>query len=251
MIKPAATIEDVISKLDEIIEWSILNKSRVGYFATLYRRMTIAVKVGIANNGFEDGARMELLDVQFANRYFDAWQAYSDKQPCTKSWTLAFDACSNGKLICLQHLLLGINTHINLDLCIAAAGCCPGDKIFDLEHDFNSINDVIAQQSQLLQDALEKIWFPMRVLRDISNNKEETVLNFSIDTARSCSWANAIALAHCEDEMKQELISRINGTVGNIGNKIINPGRWMNFLLKPVRWMESKDVGKIITILRE
>lgn len=247
----AITIEDVIARLDGIIEWSLLNKSRQGYFATLYRRMTIAVKQGIETNAFQDGKRMELLDVKFANRYFDAWNAYSNGQPCSKAWMVAFNACKNDQLICLQHLLLGINTHINLDLCIATAACCPGDKIYDIESDFNKINEVIATQSQAVQDALCKVWFPLRALTNIVNNKEKAVLNFSIDTARTCSWANAIALAHCTDQVSHELVSRIDNMVVGIGNKIMNPGLWMNFLIKPVRWMERKDVGKIIMLLKE
>lgn len=245
------TIDNVISQLDKIIEWSLTNKSRVGYFATLYRRMTMAVKQGIENNAFQDGKRMEQLDVLFANRYFDAWSSYSNKQPCSKAWMLAFDACNNSKLICLQHLLLGINTHINLDLCIATAACCPGDKIYDLESDFNKINEVIATQSQLVQDALERIWFPLRMLNDIANNKVKAVLNFSIDTARNVSWANAVALAHCNTEAKQDMIGGIDNTVVEIGKKVINPGLWMSFILKPVRWMEPKDEGKIINLLKE
>ena len=247
----ATTIQEVVSKLDNIIDWRLTNQSRIGYFATLYRRMTVAVQQGIINNIFQDGKRMEQLDVDFANRYFFAWNAYSNKQPCSSAWTLAFDACENSGLICLQHLILGINTHINLDLCIAAAECCPGDKIYGLESDFNTINAVIATQSQLVQNTLCKVWFPLTALNDIANNQEKAVLNFSIDTARSCSWANAIALAQTNDQTKNGLISQIDKTVVEIGGKVINPGFWINFILKPVRLMESSDVSKIITLLKD
>lgn len=247
----ANTIDDVISQLDTIINWSIANKSRVGYFAVLYRRMTVAVQQGIVNHIFEDGKRMEQLDVDFANRYFAAWDSYANRQPCSNSWKLAFDACQNSGLICLQHLILGINTHINLDLCIATAECCPGDKIFDLQTDFNKINDVIAIQSQLIQDTLCKIWFPLKALNKIGNNQEKAVLNFSIDTARSCSWANAIALAHADNQTKETMISQIDRTVVAIGNKVISPGFWINFILKPVRLMESSDVSTIINLLKD
>jgi hypothetical protein len=39
---------------------------------------------------------------------------------------------------------MGINTHINLDLAIAAALTSPGTAIYSLEKDFNKINDVIS-----------------------------------------------------------------------------------------------------------
>ncbi len=59
----ADTIEYEISRLDEIIEWSLGQKSRGGYFATLYRRLTIAVKQGIEDNYFLYNRRMEPEDV--------------------------------------------------------------------------------------------------------------------------------------------------------------------------------------------
>jgi hypothetical protein len=244
------TIEEVIAQLDKIIEWSLTNKSRIGYFATLYRRMTIAVQQGILNNSFQDGKRMEQLDIIFASRYFTAWNAYINKQPCSNAWCTAFDACQNPDLIVLQQLILGINTHINLDLCIAAAECCPGNKIYDLQSDFEKINQIIEAQSQLMQNTLCNICFPLKLLTNISNNKEKAVLNFSIDTARKCSWANAIVLAGASDSIKSGHISQIDNMVVELAKKIINPGAWINFILKPVKWTESKDVGQLIGVLK-
>ena len=52
----------------------------MGHFASLYRHMTIAVKNEIDNKRFVDGSRMEQLDVNFANRYPEAWQAYTSQK---------------------------------------------------------------------------------------------------------------------------------------------------------------------------
>ncbi|MEO5782294.1 MAG: DUF5995 family protein, partial [Ginsengibacter sp.] len=144
---PATSIIEVITELDKVIEWSKLNQSRIGYFASLYRNMTIVVQRGIANKFFDDSARTERLDVTFANRYLQAWQAYTNKQKCSAAWQKTFDFCNNNNLVVLQHLILGINTHINLDLAIAAAETCPGEKIYDLQNDFEKINVVIAAQT--------------------------------------------------------------------------------------------------------
>lgn len=247
----ATTITEVISKLDDIIAWSIMRNSRMGYFATLYRQMTVAIQQGILNNSFEDGRRMEELDVRFANRYFVAWEAYTNKQPCSNAWCAAFDACDNSSLIVLQHLILGISTHINMDLCIATAESCPGDKIYDLKNDFNKINDLIAEQAQLVQNTLTKVWFPLRFLNKISGGQEKAVLNFSIGTARSASWASAVALAHADGSLKNGLITQIENLVIELSKRVINPGIWVSFILRPVRMMESKNVGHIIGLLKE
>lgn len=248
MIK-ATSLTEVIFHLDTIIAWSKQHQSRIGYFAALYRRMTIAVQNGIAANIFADGKRMEHLDVMFANRYLQAWEAYINKQKCTNAWCASFDACSNKSLIVLQHLLIGINTHINLDLGIAAADVCPGDKIYDLQNDFEKINNVIASITQAVQDDLTEIWFPLKTLTQIANNRHEAVLNFSINNARKASWVNAIALAAVQGEARSNYIDMIDRTVVKIANRIANPGFATSFILKPVLFMENKDVSKNIDLL--
>ncbi|MCY7420770.1 MAG: DUF5995 family protein [Chitinophagaceae bacterium] len=250
MIK-AQTLPDVIAHLDNIIDWSIHHNSRIGYFASLYRQMTLAVKNEIGNKRFVDGGRMEDLDVNFANRYLQAWEAYTTGQKCSNAWCAAFDACNNSSLVVLQHLILGINTHINLDLGIAAAQTCPGEKIYALQSDFESINNIIASLSQQVQDKLANIWFPLRILKKISNKKEEAVLNFSINTARKTSWANGVALAMVQGAAQSDYINLMDNTVESVANRIMKPGFFVGLLLRPVNWMESKDVSKIIKILNE
>lgn len=118
---PATTIDDVIQQLTAIVEWSKQNNARMGYFAALYRKVTIQVKKGIQENYFDNGPRMERLDVIFANRYIQACYQYQTGQTPTQSWVRAFNATQHWWPIVLQHLLLGMNAHINLDLGIAAA----------------------------------------------------------------------------------------------------------------------------------
>src|SRR6185436_12897681 len=101
-------IADVVTRLDQIIRQSENTGDKAGYFAALYKRMTVAVTEGVAKNQFEDGARMERLDTAFGQRYFAAYDAYQSGQACTASWKNVFEAGSNNGLIVLQHLLLGI-----------------------------------------------------------------------------------------------------------------------------------------------
>ena len=244
------TIAGVIDKLDAIISWSRAHQSPMGYFAMLYRRMTMAVRDGINNNLFEDGARMEQLDTVFASRYLDAWDAYAGQQRCTNAWYTTFEACGNNRLIVLQHLLAGVNAHINLDLGIAAAAIAPGEKIFSLQNDFDKINDVIATLTQSVQDSLAKIWFPLRALERISNNSQEAVLNFSITAARKTAWANAVALAFIQADLRDTHISTIDAAVVTIANRIIHPGMMTAILLSTVRSMENQAVTENIDLLQ-
>jgi len=246
----AATITDVIKRLDEIIAWSKVQNHRIGYFATLYRGMTVAVQKGIAANLFEDANRMERLDVIFANRYLDAWQCYQNKQACTASWKTAFDASASNNLTVVQHLLLGINTHINLDLAIAAAETSKDADIFSLQKDFEKINEIIASLTEVTYNSLCKLWFPLRFLGKLTGNRHDAVVNFSIGKAREASWTNAVALFQCNEPARKSYINFIDGGVVMLANKIIEPGRYIKFLLAPVRFMEAKNVAKNIELLQ-
>ena len=242
-------MQDVVNQLNQIIEQCAATKNKAGYFAALYKRMTVAVMNGIAANQFEDGARMEKLDMIFAQRYLDAYTYYASKQPCSLSWQFTFDACADDSLIVLQQLLLGINTHINLDLAIAAAAVAPGNTIHALQNDFNHINDLIGSLVDDVQECLCEVWVPMRLLMRIANGKQIAVLNFSIDKARDASWANAILLSYMNKLQQNAYIEQMDALVRMLGTKIKSPGIGARFILESIRLMEYNDVARIIKLI--
>ena len=106
-MQEATTIDQVIEQLGEIVTWAEENNSPMGYFPALYKRVTELVKEKIDDgNGtyFEDNARMERLDVIFANRYLKAFHQYHHQQKgeLSQSWEVAFDACNHYWPIVLQ-----------------------------------------------------------------------------------------------------------------------------------------------------
>ena len=244
------TIPHVLYKLDEIVRWCENAGSRQGYFAALYRRMTLAVLEGMQQNIFADNSRMEKLDVIFANRYLEAWSAYQNKQPLSKGWQIAFSSSDNPALIVIQHLILGINTHINLDLGIAAAEACEGTDIFDMQTDFEKINLIMGSLVNETQEKLTKVWWPLAVISKIVNNRDDDVINFSIAAARKAAWANAIALAHADTHARTNYITGIDNSVTSIANRIIQPGYFINAKLKMVKMCEYNDVKKIIGLIK-
>lgn len=249
-MQKATSIGEVLLALDGIINWCRQHNNRTGYFAMLYRNMTVGVQKGIGQQFFEDAARMEKLDVIFANRYLDAWHGYQQNKACTQGWKTAFDASANNRLAVIQHLLLGISTHINLDLSIAAAETAQGSDIFLMEKDFEKINAVIASLTGATYDRLCRLWFPLRMLGRITANRHDAVVNFSIVKAREASWANAVALFTCAGKAREDYIQLIDGGVALLNQKIINPDRHINFLLTPVWYLESRNVARNILLLQ-
>jgi hypothetical protein len=84
-------IDFIIQQMDEIIERCIHKKSKLGYFAVLYRSVTAEVKNKIQVGYFDDNERMQKLVIIFSSRYLDAIQLFwKDEQP-SKSWQKAFE----------------------------------------------------------------------------------------------------------------------------------------------------------------
>jgi hypothetical protein len=245
----AETIDQVIERLNEIIYTAKENSSRLGYFASLYKRMTIGVKTGIAAGAFENGKRMEKLDVIFANRYLDAIDAYQSGNNLSICWLKAFEASKNESVTVLQHLLLGINAHINVDLGIAAVQTMQGESIKDLKNDFDKINNVIGDLINEVQDELSTISYPMKLVDKVFKNNDEAVAQFSINIARKEAWLFAEALSKIDNE--QKLISFTDNNIAFIASRIINPGLWSGFFYRIIRWFEWKDVSKIIAELNK
>ncbi|WP_347219952.1 DUF5995 family protein [Chryseobacterium sp.] len=243
------TIEEVLKELDKIIIWCKENKSPAGYFACTYRIMTAQVLKGIQQKKFEDNPRMILLDLAFAQRYIEAWENYRNGKKCSNSWYIAFEATKNKDFLILQHIFLGMNAHINLDLGISAASIMPYRKINPLKKDFENINTVIASINQKVQDSLNKICYPVQLIDQLSNGKDNVILDFAISKARDTSWATAVIASNTPNFLKEQVITIVDYAAAKVATQILNPKILTPTLLKELKKCESNDVVKNIEIL--
>lgn len=62
---------------------------------------------------FDDGVRMDRFDTFFGNRYFDAYDAWRRDRSGPRCWREAFGLLDDADTIIVQHLILGVNAHIN------------------------------------------------------------------------------------------------------------------------------------------
>lgn len=244
---------ELLHALDLTVGQAIANKSAGGYFAALYARMSRAVLEGIAAGRFDNGPRMERLMVVFGNRYLYALEQWNRKEHPGKAWNKAFEAAAANRVSILQHLLLGINAHINLDLGVAAGQIAPGAAIQGLKRDFETINDVIAGLVDVVQDKLAELSMPMRFLDRLAGTGDEQVANFSINVARSAAWQVAETYAGLGDEAGQRAcIADVDRMAASLAERILYPGFLPNLVLKPVKWFEPRDVsGNIRLLLRD
>jgi len=249
MPMPAQTIDDVIRSLDGIIDWAWDQNSRNGYFAALYRRVTRAVKDGIAQGRFQNGPRIEALDVNFANRYLQAFEQFRAGQEPTLSWRVAFQAASRWYPIVVQQLLAGINAHINLDLGIAAAQTAPGDQLPGLQTDFNQINTVLAELVGTVEKEIGEISPLIGLLQKFGLRTEAQIINFNMTIARDAAWNVAVNLASTSPGQMEAAIAEVDLRTGLLGKVVVSPPLLVKLKLLPIRVFENNHIRRVLDVL--
>ena len=244
------SLKEVLVELDSIIEERMACNSSAAVFAYVYRRTTREIEAGISEGVFEDPDRMEAFDVIFANLYIEAYRKWRAGERVSGAWQLAFDA-DTGSLTLIQHLLLGMNAHINLDLGIAASRVMKGRPILDLESDFHRVNDILFRLTDEMQDRLGRV-SPLMILLDwIGKRSDERIVDFSLEKARAYSWKNALRLWETPGEELPGRIATIDGFVSGIGEIIKQPrSRISRAALWLIKKFEDDDVPSILDRLR-
>lgn len=242
----AETIEDVLRLLREIVDESIRAGSRIGYFAALYRQITVAVARAIEDDVFDDGERMSRLDAAFANRYLAALHAWqTDEQP-SRSWRASFRAGEEHRPVLVQHLVLGVNAHINLDLPIAAARLCPGDAIAGLKRDFDLVNGILTASLGGLQVALAELSPLLGALDVVLGRFDEEIVGFNVVKARKEAWEAAELLARQPAEAQAATEKLLDRYASGLARAVLAPPFPLPAALDLLRATERTGVAATI-----
>lgn len=245
----ATSLDAVLKPLDRIIETSIAERSALGYFPALYRRVTVGVESAIARSSFDDNERMERFDRIFAERYLDAYANFRLSKPCSKSWAAAFENSDRYPLTVLQHLLLGMNAHISFDLGIAAAEVA-GDDPLSLKADFYQINEILGSLMKDTQRRLARIFGPLRLVDLLLGSRDEKLSMFSIGYARDRAWNQTLELCLADPERRVSILQERDEAVASFAGCLVRPASvWIRMILLLVRAFERGDVRKRIQML--
>ena len=230
------SIEKIIEELESITTQNYKNKCLMGIFSAVYCRTTNAIHHAIVEKRFEDPKRMEILDVHFAMRYIDAYKEYERGNHITASWEKAFEATKHNEYLLLQHLLVGMNAHIMLDLAVSSAQISPKESIHTLRNDFMTVNDVLFELIDDFQEIINMNAPMLKVLDGIGLKLDEFLIAKGIENARRKAWEFAVQLAFLEGQEFESEVQRIDLEVASISTKILESPT----ILKPLKWMISK-----------
>lgn len=246
-------LDAVIGELESLVAntlGGLVAPIRIGYFASLYLRVTCTIRERMGTGYFDDDARMERLDAAFAARYLAAVKAFMSHEPTLEAgWATALQATGESSLLVVQQLLLSMNPHINLDLAQAAVDTCPGPLLAPLHDDFMKITAVLEGIIPTTVSEIGSLSPLIGMLNYFDEHGEVEVLNFGMSEARNAAWAWATRLNVLPPNGRQGEISIMNQAIAALGQKIRDPGFVLGRAVDFVKSFESNDAAAIIGVL--
>ena len=242
------TYDGVVGAIEGIVDRCAAEGDRIGYFASMYLAVTKTVRQRAIDGRFEDPARMERFVTRFADRYLDAERAWRRGAPCAESWQRAFRAAGRWRPIFLQHVLLGINAHINLDLGITASEV-GGGSMDAVRSDFDAVNDVLSDLVDGCQGALGSVSPWLDLVDRIGGEGDETLIRFSLIAARRQAWSVAVRLSTLTGIERVRAIDAIDAATVGVARAVEHPGLPASALLLAVRAREHAEPADVMRLL--
>ncbi|WP_154855998.1 DUF5995 family protein [Cyclobacterium xiamenense] len=181
-------------------------------FLGCYTLMSQAMHEAIEEGQFTNAPWVSRLLLRFSEYYFEALSRYDqdpDRSPLV--WRQVHDACLNPEINVTQHLLLGVNAHINYDLPLALHDCLaenwlqlPEKEKESLRTDHELVNEIIARTIDTVQDSIvnPSSW-TMEALDVFMGRLDEWLLSKLISSWRNDVWeVNLHLLASATEEQR-------------------------------------------------
>ncbi len=245
----ANNIDEVLTQLATIVADTKKRRDPLGYFAALYRQVTLRVKDGITAGQFDDGPRMSRFDAKFANAYFTAYDQFLSHQRTSRSWQFAFEQARADETLILQDLLLAINAHVNLDLAVVTGTEFTPAKLTGFRDDFDEINAVLAAVIPLARKAVEVFSPRLAELTAVGGQDVALALNFSVDISRDEAWRAGTLVSNTPRVFRPLLVDTLDSRTKFLGRIVAAPPEPIGSVVRHIRKAESRDVLAIISAL--
>lgn len=216
-MEQAESVEDVQRMLARFIEVARDENSADAYFALLYSWETRDIADAANAGAFDTPDELRRMIVTFANRYFAARHQYRANLPMSRSWALAFRAARSTSALVVQHILLAMNAHINVDLGIAAAET--GIALAD----YGRVDTILARGVSRIQGALNRMTPVLRGLDLFGGEFDEMFTIFSLKAARRQAFALARRLLAAPLEQRPSIVAEADDLALRFGHLLLDP----------------------------
>ena len=201
----------VVDKMMETVKKFEANKDNRTIFLHCYSMMTANMLLAIEQNKFHDTQWVNQLLNRFADYYFNALTCYDCGEETPTVWKEVHKAAASKKLHVIQHLLLGVNSHINYDLVLTLYDMLSPEWA-DLSdemrvkryQDHCSVNLIIGDTIDKVQDEVVEKYSPsMDVIDKLMGRLDEFLLLKLITAWRDKVWDHTQELLVLEGEAER------------------------------------------------
>jgi hypothetical protein len=203
-------------------QWEAAHDRRA-IFLGCYRLMTRNMLDAIEAGRFHDGEWVWRLLERFADYYFAALDRFEhDGSSTPPVWKLAFDATRDEDVTTLQHLLLGVNAHINFDLIFSLRDLLQAEwaeatpELRERRHaDHELVNRIIGETTDVVQDQVVEQFSPWTDWLDkVLGPVDEWLTSQLISQWREDVWEAAVRYLEVADaDTRAELRQQIEQAV--------------------------------------
>jgi hypothetical protein len=186
-------------------------------FLRCYWMTTTNLEHAIFEGQFQDSGWITGLLQLFARYYFHALDAYQRQaRGLPQVWRYTYDAARLPGFLPLQHLMLGVNAHINYDLVLALTNLLQREwaQLSDEQRlsrhaDHTQVNQIIAATLDDVQDQVIERWQPaMSVVDLVLGPLDEWVTSQWIFRWREAVWQNAVRMLNADGAPQREALRR-------------------------------------------
>lgn len=198
ILQPQSPAQKKLSAL--VKKWQSARDRRV-VFAHTYFLMTTNMLDALKAGQFHDRAWVGGLLDRFAEYYFDALEKFEEAPHNAPSvWRVAFEVAKNPDTFVVQHLLLGVNAHINYDLSSSLIDVMRDEwPTYDAirkrqrYEDHTRVNDIIATTFDDAQELVIARYSPsLDRLMHAAMAFDEIMVSSLITSWREQAWQQAV-----------------------------------------------------------
>jgi hypothetical protein len=206
-------IEDLISRMEILLDSMERHADPKRHFLGTYLRTTRAVSDELASGVFLDPAWVERWDVFFAELYLNALEAWNANGTPAEPWQVAFAA--DTELPVLRHVLLGMNAHINYDLPLSLLGVIDDAEFADPEvvarrnRDHRHIDGVLLARVGAEDEAITAAHGGKSIYEHLKAPLERRATGHFLREARAKVWANTRLMASARSRGDAAALERL------------------------------------------
>ena len=189
-------------------------------FSCTYTNITLVLANGLTDETFRDPQWIVSLAEIFAGYYFRALDAEDEKREVPAAWKKVFDTIRFNNSSVLEDMVFAMTAHIVHDLPFALvdAGRTNEDETSHI-HDFHQMNDILAANVQVIEDAVLSRYAPfLSWLDHLEKGYDQILSNYGFRLSRGMAWYNADRLLdpHSKAEAERSIIRSVEIFIDNV-----------------------------------